>query len=108
MQQQFGRWIIDSHFPAPGTPTQGVEAGYMANAWVRLKLNPPVPPGTYYLEASEPDGRIGWWSHNEDKFPRGEAFACCAMASAVAGEFASAVKTSLLCSLNCLRNQRLD
>ncbi len=33
----FGDAIIDSHFPAPGTPTQPVEAGYMANAWMRLR-----------------------------------------------------------------------
>ncbi len=45
------------------------------NAWPRLKLNPPLPPGTYYLEASEPGGRVGWWSHSEDKFAQGEAFA---------------------------------
>ena len=25
------------HLPPPGTPTQPVEAGYMANAWVRMK-----------------------------------------------------------------------
>ncbi|MDH3285428.1 MAG: ATP-grasp domain-containing protein [Acidobacteriota bacterium] len=30
-------WIIDHHFPPPGSPTQSVEAGYMANAWMRLK-----------------------------------------------------------------------
>ena len=45
------------------------------NAWLQLKLKKPLPPGTYYLEASEPGGRIGWWSHSEDKFPRGTAFA---------------------------------
>ena len=44
------------------------------NAWLRLKLNPALPPGRYYLEASEPGGRIGWWSHTEDKYARGEAF----------------------------------
>jgi hypothetical protein len=44
------------------------------NAWLRLKLKQPLPAGTYYLEASEPGGRIGWWSHGEDKFARGEAF----------------------------------
>ncbi len=37
IERAFGSWIIDAHFPAPGTPTQPVEAGYMANAWVRLK-----------------------------------------------------------------------
>ena len=29
--------IIDDHFPPPGTATQSVEGGYMANAWMRLK-----------------------------------------------------------------------
>lgn len=37
LQRELHPWIIDSHFPAPGTATQGVEAGYMANAWVRMK-----------------------------------------------------------------------
>ena len=29
--------VIDAHLPRPGSVTQGVEAGYMANAWVRLQ-----------------------------------------------------------------------
>jgi hypothetical protein len=29
--------MIDAHLPPVGTPTQGVEAGYMANAWMRFK-----------------------------------------------------------------------
>jgi hypothetical protein len=36
----FGRWgdlVVGSHFPEPGTPTQPVEAGYMANAWMRVR-----------------------------------------------------------------------
>lgn len=37
VHRRFGRWFIDQHLPAPGTPTQPVEAGYMANAWMRLK-----------------------------------------------------------------------
>lgn len=32
-----GQWVIDHHLPSPGTPTQPVEAGYMANAWIRLR-----------------------------------------------------------------------
>ena len=32
-----GENIIDCHLPGPGTPTQGVEAGYMANAWIRMR-----------------------------------------------------------------------
>jgi carbamoylphosphate synthase large subunit len=37
IRHRFGPAIIDSHFPPPGSPTQGVEAGYMANAWLRMK-----------------------------------------------------------------------
>jgi Carbamoyl-phosphate synthase L chain, ATP binding domain len=36
VQRQFGEWILDSHLPDGGTPTQPVEAGYMANAWIRM------------------------------------------------------------------------
>lgn len=35
--RRYGEWIIDAHLPPPGTPTQPVEGGYMANAWVRMK-----------------------------------------------------------------------
>lgn len=37
VERAFGQWIIDAHLPPPGTPTQPVEAGYMANAWIRMK-----------------------------------------------------------------------
>jgi formate-dependent phosphoribosylglycinamide formyltransferase (GAR transformylase) len=37
LQQQYGEWVIDAHLPSPGTPTQPVEAGYMANAYVRMR-----------------------------------------------------------------------
>ena len=37
MQAKFGQWVIDAHLPPPGTPTQPVDAGFMANAWVRMK-----------------------------------------------------------------------
>ena len=37
IQRAYGNWIIDSHLPAAGTATQGVEAGYMANAWIRMR-----------------------------------------------------------------------
>ncbi len=36
VQQRFGEHIFDVHLPSPGTPTQPVDAGYMANAWVRM------------------------------------------------------------------------
>ncbi|MDB5220249.1 MAG: Carbamoylphosphate synthase large subunit protein, partial [Myxococcaceae bacterium] len=35
--RRFGGCIIDSHLPPPGAPTQPVAAGYMANAWLRMK-----------------------------------------------------------------------
>lgn len=37
VQRQFGKWILDMHLPPAGTPTQGVEGGYMANAWLRMR-----------------------------------------------------------------------
>ena len=37
IQARHGRWILDAHLPPAGTPTQPVEAGYMANAWVRAR-----------------------------------------------------------------------
>ena len=37
IQSRFGQWVIDTHLPPEGTGTQPVEAGYMANAYVRLR-----------------------------------------------------------------------
>ena len=37
INRHFGEHLIDAHLPPEGTPTQGVEAGYMANAWMRFK-----------------------------------------------------------------------
>jgi formate-dependent phosphoribosylglycinamide formyltransferase (GAR transformylase) len=37
MQARAGEWVIDAQLPSPGTPTQPVEAGYMANAYVRMR-----------------------------------------------------------------------
>ncbi len=37
LQRRFGQYVIDTHLPPAGTPTQPVSAGYMANAWVRMK-----------------------------------------------------------------------
>lgn len=36
-QQVLGQWILDAHLPDPGSATQPVEAGYMANAWIRMR-----------------------------------------------------------------------
>lgn len=35
--KKYGECIVAAHFPDPGTPTQSVEGGYMANAWMRLR-----------------------------------------------------------------------
>ncbi len=45
------------------------------NDWLFLRPELPLPPGTYYLEASDARARIGWWSLRADGFVRGEAFA---------------------------------
>lgn len=37
IQRRFKEWILDVHTPQPGTATQGVEGGYMANAYVRMR-----------------------------------------------------------------------
>ncbi len=37
VRRRFGRFEIDMYLPPPGTPTQPVEAGYMANAWMRFR-----------------------------------------------------------------------
>jgi carbamoylphosphate synthase large subunit len=37
IEQQYGEWVIDAYLPSPGTATQPVEAGYMANAYVRMR-----------------------------------------------------------------------
>jgi phosphoribosylaminoimidazole carboxylase (NCAIR synthetase) len=35
--RKYGHLVVGQHFPTPGTPTQGVAAGYMANAWMRVR-----------------------------------------------------------------------
>jgi hypothetical protein len=37
LESRYGQWVIDAHLPPAGTHTQPVEAGFMANAWVRMK-----------------------------------------------------------------------
>jgi carbamoylphosphate synthase large subunit len=37
IQARHGQWVIDAHLPSPGTATQPVAAGYMANAYVRMR-----------------------------------------------------------------------
>ena len=35
--REFGECIVAAHLPSAGTPTQPIEAGYMANAWMRVR-----------------------------------------------------------------------
>ena len=37
IRHRHDEWVIDAYLPDAGTATQPVEAGYMANAWVRMK-----------------------------------------------------------------------
>ncbi|MFX0537417.1 ATP-grasp domain-containing protein [Ornithinimicrobium sp. Y1847] len=37
IENRYGRWIIDAHIPPQGHGTQSVTAGFMANAWIRMK-----------------------------------------------------------------------
>ena len=37
IQARHGQWVLDAHLPPPGTGTQPVAAGYMANAYVRMR-----------------------------------------------------------------------
>lgn len=37
IERKYGECIVAAHLPAPGTPTQPIEGGYMANAWMRMR-----------------------------------------------------------------------
>jgi formate-dependent phosphoribosylglycinamide formyltransferase (GAR transformylase) len=37
IERRYAANLIDKHLPPVGTPTQGVDAGYMANAWMRFR-----------------------------------------------------------------------
>jgi hypothetical protein len=43
--------------------------------WLALQFERPLATGTYYLEMSEPVGKIGWWSPRKDSLAGGQAFA---------------------------------
>jgi hypothetical protein len=45
------------------------------NAWLMLDLKTHQAPGKYYLEASAPRGKIGWWSTSKEIVPNGQALA---------------------------------
>ena len=37
IQRHYGELIFAAHLPPPGSRTQPIDAGYMANAWLRLR-----------------------------------------------------------------------
>jgi carbamoylphosphate synthase large subunit len=37
VQRRFGEYVTKAHLPPAGTPTQPIEAGYMANAWIQMR-----------------------------------------------------------------------
>jgi hypothetical protein len=37
IQRKFGEYVTKAHLPPAGTPTQPIEAGYMANAWIQMR-----------------------------------------------------------------------
>ncbi len=45
------------------------------NAWLMLNVKTPLAPGKYYLGASAPHGKIGWWSTTKELIPDVQAFA---------------------------------
>ena len=45
------------------------------NSWLMLDFEAPVAPGEYYLEASAPEGKIGWWRTGSEIVPGGKAYA---------------------------------
>ena len=48
---------------------------FLDNAWLEFAFDPPMPAGTYYLEASEPQGKVGWWNNGADVYTNSEAYA---------------------------------
>src|SRR5690606_5037475 len=45
------------------------------NAWGEVRLDEPAEPGVYYLEISDVEGTAGWWSHSDDVYAHGAAYA---------------------------------
>jgi len=45
------------------------------NGWLTLRLPAALPAGRYFLEASEPGGKVGWWSRDADVLAEGAAHA---------------------------------
>lgn len=44
------------------------------NEWVSLRPDAPLPAGDYFVEISNPQGTVGWWTGSDDGLPGGQAF----------------------------------
>ncbi|NHB84359.1 hypothetical protein G7085_06405 [Tessaracoccus sp. HDW20] len=44
------------------------------HVWEGVKTSAPLTPGTYYLEATAPDGPVAWWSLSSDGYTSGTAY----------------------------------
>ncbi len=44
------------------------------NSWQMLKPAATLPAGTYYVELSNPQGKVAWYSFAKDRFPSGTAY----------------------------------
>ncbi len=53
----YGQWIIAAHLPPPGSATQPVEAGFKANAWIRMR-HPSYDELRHMLDAAGENVRI--------------------------------------------------
>ena len=61
--------------PDGGLVARARQEAVRDNEWRMLSFDPPLPPGRYRLEVSEPEGKVGWWSHTGDVLAEGGAFA---------------------------------
>lgn len=44
-------------------------------SWQYVEAPEPQPPGAYYLEMTDAEGRVHWWSTDDDVFANGQAYA---------------------------------
>src|SRR5436190_3907001 len=63
------------HREGPGGTSVGSQRfeNITDNGWLTLRFEPPLPSGSYYLEASRPRGTVGWWGDTNDFIPSGTA-----------------------------------
>ncbi len=60
--------------PAGGIVMRRVVTSIHDNEWVSLRPDAPLPAGDYFVEISNPQGTVGWWTGSDDGLPGGQAF----------------------------------